>query len=148
MAFKNEWEREQLMKRCYSMRLAGKDAFTISEAIYKEGGPQLSVTQVHDFSEEWAARLPAPTNPEARRDMVAQIDQWIGEVVGSYHREPTDLRWTNLKDSVASFCRLADRKSKLLGLDAPTRGEVELLMKQGTVSIEEELSILRSELGL
>lgn len=146
---RNEWEREQLLKRCYSMRLAGKDAFTISEAIYNDGGPQLSVTQVHDFAEEWAARLPAPTNPEARRDMVALYDLWISRVDGDYHRDPVnDPRWMPTKDAVSAICRLSERKAKLLGLDAPTRGEVEHLLKAGTVSIEAELETLRAELGL
>lgn len=142
-----EWEREQLMRRCYSQRLAGKDAFAIAEGLQDEG-VMLSVPQVLEYADEWAARQPTQSNPEARKQEIDRIDVWLSRVDGDYSRPVDDERRMSTKDAVAAFCRLSERRCKLLGLDAPSKSEITALLANKPASIDEEIAQLAIELGL
>lgn len=143
-----EWQREQVARRCHSMRLSGKDGFAIAETLAEEGVANITPAQAVEWANEHAAKLPAPTDPQERALMVALYDLWISRADGDYHRDPSDPRWINTKDAINAVAKLGKLRSDLLGLNAPTRAEVDHLLNGEKMSIDEELAKLTQELGI
>lgn len=125
----------------YELHLEGKDEFDIAEAL------NLPVDDVSTLLQEAQASAPSPTNTEARKDEIKRVDVWLQRVNADYLRSPDDARHMTTSQAVAAFIKLSERRCKLLGLDAPTRAEVEATLTHSPVSIDQELNQLAQELG-
>lgn len=124
-------------REAYEMHLAGKDDFDIAE---KFG---VTLDEARSMVETYGNALPSPTNAAARRDEVARVDVWLGRV---------DAAWVKgdlpVDKAVNSFVKLSERRCKLLGLDAPSKAEIEATLNMKTPdSIDEEVQQLADELG-
>lgn len=98
---------------------------------------------------DWGDSLPSPTNTEARRDEIKRVDTWLGRVNADYLRPPEDPRHMPTSQAVTAFIKLSERRCKLLGLDAPSRAEIEATLHAATPgAIEDEIARLADELGL
>ena len=125
-------------RMAYEMHLAGEDEFTIAEKL------RITVDEAVALFTEFSASMPTPTTTEARRDEVKRVDTWLARV---------DAAWISkeitVPQAVLSFCRLSERRCRLLGLEAPTKAEIEATLHAATpASIEEEIARLALDLGL
>lgn len=131
-------EHTRLMRECYKRRLAGQDDFQIAEAL------KITVARASSYATEWTESNAEPDNVEARRTEVARVDTWLARVDAEYCEKNITV-----DKAVTAFCRLSERRCKLLGLEAPTRAEVAAtLTSQVPLTIEDEIRALSAELGL
>jgi hypothetical protein len=112
-------------------------AFDIAEKL------QVTVEEANALVTDYADTMPSPSNTEARRTEVARVDLWLARV---------DAAWVSkelpIEKAVTAFTRLSERRCKLLGLDAPSRAEIEATLHAVTPgAIEDELARLSTELG-
>lgn len=131
-------------KTAYGMHLAGNDEFEIAEHL------RLPVADVRDMITNWSASLPSPSNAEARRDEIKRVDTWLARLDLAYHTTDEDgRREIPIDKAITSFVRLSERRCRLLGLDVPTRAEVEMTLNGAPPSsVDEEIQKLAVELGL
>lgn len=129
-------------RKAYELHLEGKDEFDIAEAL------AIPVGTVPELLAEAQAAAPTPSNTEARLDEIKRVDVWLSRVNADYLRDPEDPRHMTTTQAVGAFIKLSERRCKLLGLDAPTKQEIEATLHAAPVSIDEELQLLADELGL
>lgn len=131
---------DNLARRAYELRLAHVDDLEIAREL------NISSSAV---SELIANYIPAATptesaeNTKARQEEVALLDVWTKRVDAEYRQQNVPI-----DKAVSSIVRLSERRSKLLGLDSPTRSQIEATLSDSPLTIDEELQKLQEELGL
>lgn len=127
-----------LARQAYEMRVSGQDDFEIGEAL------GVTVEEATKLVNEWGDSIPSPTNVEARRDELKRCDYWYSALVAEYV-----LKTIPVDRAINSFVKLSERRSKLSGLDAPSRAEIDATLHAATPSsVDEEIQRLATDLGL
>lgn len=124
-------------KTAYDMRLAGADSFDIASALH------ITVDEAEALASAHSDSIPSPSNTDARRTEIQRVDVWLSRLNTEY-----TLQNIPIDKAVTSFCRLSERRCKLLGIDSPSRQEItELLNTLPPASIDAEVAALARELG-